>query len=145
MTKFWENKSLREMSQDEWESLCDGCGKCCSHKLIDEQDDNKLLFTSITCELFNPLTCKCSDYSNRLTKVSSCLKISLDNDEVFSWLPLTCSYKLLKNGESLPTWHHLISGDKNLVHTEKHSVRGRVIFEEDLDEDEFIEDYIIDY
>jgi len=142
MTKFWEEKSLKEMNSTEWESLCDGCGKCCSHKLMDE-DTEEIFFTSITCELFDPTTCKCSDYTNRLSKVSSCLKITMDNPEVFNWLPSTCSYKLLNEGKDLPSWHHLNSGDKELVHTDGHSVQGKVIFETDLDEDEYIEDFII--
>jgi uncharacterized cysteine cluster protein YcgN (CxxCxxCC family) len=143
MIKFWKEKQLNQMSTNEWESLCDGCGKCCSHKLIDDEKPDVVLFTSITCELFDPMSCKCSDYSNRLKKVPSCLKISLDTPETFNWLPSTCSYKLLRDGKPLPIWHHLISGDKELVHKLKHSVQGRVIFESDLDEDEYVEDYII--
>jgi uncharacterized cysteine cluster protein YcgN (CxxCxxCC family) len=144
MNKFWEIKSLDKLSTTEWESLCDGCGKCCSHKLIDEDRPSEVLFTSITCELFDPMSCTCTDYNNRLDKVSSCIKISLDRKEVFNWLPASCSYRLLSEGKTLPSWHHLISNDKNLVHKLKQSVQGRVIFESDLDDDEYIEDYILD-
>ena len=143
MNKFWEQKALKQMSNSEWESLCDGCGKCCSHKVFNE-DSSKVFFTSITCELFDPMSCQCSDYSNRLSKISSCLKISIENPEIFNWLPATCSYRLLNEGEKLPSWHHLISNDKNLVHTKGHSVLGKVIFERDLDENEAIEDFILD-
>jgi uncharacterized protein len=143
LDKFWEIKSLEQLNHDEWESLCDGCGKCCSHKLLDDET-NQVFFTSVTCKLFDPSTCTCTDYENRISKVSTCLKISLDNPEVFNWLPTTCSYRLLYEGEQLPTWHHLISGDKQLVHTKNHSVKGRVIYESDLDDDELIEDFILE-
>jgi len=141
--KYWETKKLSEMNDTEWENLCDGCGKCCSHKFLCEETD-EVLFTSITCELFDPTSCRCSDYSNRLSKIPDCLKISLETPEVFNWLPKTCSYRLLNEDQPLPTWHHLISGDKNLVHSERNSVQGRVIFEADLDEDEGIEDFILE-
>jgi len=142
MSKYWETKTLKELSSSEWESLCDGCGKCCVHKLLDEQTE-KVLFTSVACKLFDPLTCQCSDYQNRLEKVSHCLKVELKNPDVFNWLPDTCAYRLLSEGSTLPDWHHLISGDRDLVHSEGHSAQGRVILEEDLDDDETIEDFII--
>jgi uncharacterized cysteine cluster protein YcgN (CxxCxxCC family) len=142
MNQFWKEKSLEKLNHVEWESLCDGCGKCCSHKFIDE-DTDKLYFTSITCELFDPEKCQCSDYKNRISKVSACLKISTKSPEVFQWLPKTCAYSLINQGLDLPDWHHLVSGDKDLIHQEGHSVRGKVIFESDLDEGEEIEDFII--
>lgn len=141
MDQFWKSKTLQEMTPSEWESLCDGCGKCCSHKLLDEETE-EVFFTSITCKLFNPLTCQCSNYSQRLNLVPACLKITANDDKIYKWLPTSCSYRLLHEGKDLPDWHHLISGDKELVHSTGHSVKGRVIFEEDLDEDEEIEDFI---
>ena len=142
MTKYWETTTLKDLTPSEWESLCDGCGKCCVHKFFDEQTNN-VLFTSVACELFDPLTCQCSDYQNRLSKVSHCLKIKLENPDVFNWLPESCAYKLRFEGKPLPDWHHLVSGDKDLVHSEGHSAQGRVILEEDLEPHESIEDFII--
>lgn len=142
MSKFWKDKSLDQLNDKEWESLCDGCGKCCSHKFIDEETDD-LYFTSITCELFDHEKCQCSDYKNRISRVSTCLKISVNTPEVFQWLPHTCAYSLIFKGLDLPSWHHLVSGNKDMVHQDGHSVRGKVIFEIDLDEDEEIEDFIL--
>ena len=141
MERFWENKKLSEMSTTEWEQLCDGCGKCCVHKLQDDETE-EVFFTSVACELFNPMTCKCSDYSNRINKVSMCIQVSLDTPNIFDWLPKSCSYKLLSDGEKLPQWHHLLTGKRESIHEENESVLGKVILESELDEDESLEDYV---
>lgn len=138
---FWEAITLKDMSSEQWESLCDGCGKCCSHKFINEET-GEILFTSITCSLFDPETCKCSNYINRFKLTSECLQITSKNKEVFKWLPPTCAYRLLHESKALPKWHHLLSGSMELVHSQGHSVKGRVIFESDLDEGEKIQDFI---
>lgn len=141
MEKFWETKKLVDLNSHEWEQLCDGCGKCCVHKLQDDETED-VFFTSVACDLFDPMTCKCSDYSNRINKVSMCIQVSLETPNVFEWLPKSCAYKVLNDGGKLPSWHHLITGDRETIHEKNESVLGKVILESDLDEDESLEDYI---
>lgn len=102
------------MSHDEWESLCDGCGRCCLHKLEDA-DDGEIFYTRAACELLDISKCRCTDYANRQLKMPSCVQLSVDNARYFEWLPPTCAYRLLAEGEPLPTWHPLITGDPNSV------------------------------
>ncbi|GKR07967.1 hypothetical protein KAM463_35320 [Aeromonas caviae] len=106
---FWQAKSLQQMTMTEWESLCDGCGKCCLNKLIDE-DTEELVFTNVACNLLNTKTCQCSDYGNRFKKEPDCLQITHDKIAEFNWLPSTCAYRLLAEGQGLPEWHPLITG-----------------------------------
>jgi len=128
VTSFWREKSLAEMSPEEWEQLCDGCGKCCLHKLEDE-DTGELFFTRVTCRYLDENTCRCTDYPNRKTNVPECLVLSTQQPETFEWLPQTCAYRLLAEGEALPQWHPLLSGDANSVHTAEISVMGKVLSE----------------
>ena len=125
---FWEVKSLAEMNQQEWESLCDGCGKCCLIKL-EEADTKELFYTDVACLLLDANTCRCKDYAKRKQLVEDCLQLKADDVEDFKWLPETCAYRLVYEGKQLPKWHHLISGDKNTVHEEKMSVQNRVVSE----------------
>ena len=125
---FWQVKSLQEMTTDEWESLCDGCGKCCLNKLIDE-DTEELVFTNVACNLLNTKTCQCSDYGNRFKKEPDCLQITHDKIAEFNWLPSTCAYRLLAEGQNLPEWHPLITGSRSAMHQAGQSVRGKVIHE----------------
>ena len=130
---FWETKSLSEMTLEEWESLCDGCAQCCLHKVEDE-DTGDIYNTNLACKLMDMDSCQCSDYTNRKTKVSDCLQLTPENVREIDWLPTTCAYKRLANGQALLPWHPLISGDPNTVHEAGISVRGQVLSERDTDE-----------
>ena len=128
---FWKTKSLAEMSQKEWESLCDGCGKCCLIKLEDAET-KELFYTDVACHLLDAGTCQCKDYKNRRTLVDDCLQLEVDDVEDFKWLPKSCSYRRLHEGRNLPKWHYLISGDRNEVHRKKKSVKNRVVSETEV-------------
>jgi len=125
---FWEVKSLEQMSDAEWESLCDGCGKCCLQKLQDE-DTEEVVFTRIACKLLDADSCRCSDYKNRFEQVTDCLAVRPLTDEKLSWLPSTCAYKLLSEGQTLKNWHPLISGDPNSVIAAGMSMANRCLSE----------------
>lgn len=141
---FWEQKTLAEMSSDEWESICDGCAKCCLTQLQD-QDSEQLVFTDVACDLLNDNTCLCSDYENRSKRVPSCITMNPDNvKETSEFAPPTCAYRLLVQGDELPNWHHLKSGAKKSVHERGQSVRHRVRFQSDINEDD-IQDYIVEW
>ncbi|MBU0585441.1 MAG: YcgN family cysteine cluster protein [Alphaproteobacteria bacterium] len=122
---FWKTKSLEEMSASEWESLCDGCGKCCLSKLEDE-DTGDIYFTSVGCRLFDAGTCRCRDYPNRLAVVQDCVGLTPANVRTIAWLPGTCAYRLVAEGRDLFDWHPLVSGDPDSVHLAGVSMRGRV-------------------
>ena len=129
---FWKTKSLSQMSPSEWESLCDGCGKCCLSKLEDE-DTGEIHWTSVACRLFDAGACKCRDYPNRTKKVHDCVRLTPDNVGTISWLPSTCGYRLVSECKDLFDWHPLVSGSPNSVHEAGVSVRGKVTaFEDDL-------------
>jgi len=114
------------MTAKEWESLCDGCGKCCLNKLED-WDTGEIHWTNIGCELLNCETCRCSDYDNRFQKVSDCIQLTPQTIETLGWLPPTCAYRLISEGHDLYWWHPLISNDPNTVHQAGVSVQGRVV------------------
>lgn len=127
---FWKTTPLEEMSPAQWESLCDGCGKCCLSKLEDE-DTGEIYWTSVGCRLFDGATCRCRDYANRLDKVSDCVGLTPENVRTISWLPSSCAYRLVAEGRDLYWWHHLVSGSRETVHAAGMSVRGRLTASED--------------
>jgi len=125
---FWRTKRLDEMSQDEWESLCDGCGQCCLHKLEDA-DSGEIALTDVACKLLDLGTCRCTDYANRKALIPDCVEITPDNAGALDWMPATCGYRLLAEGKDLAWWHPLVSGDPETVHRAGISVRGRAVSE----------------
>ena len=137
--QFWETKSLRDMTQDEWESLCDGCGKCCLHKLEDE-DTGEIAYTNVACRLLDIGSCACSAYEKRHRLVPDCVKITPVNVQDYAWLPRTCAYRLLAEGKSLAWWHPLVSGNPESVHEAGISVRGRSVSERHAGD---LEDYVV--
>ncbi|MGX9428652.1 MULTISPECIES: YcgN family cysteine cluster protein [Bradyrhizobium] len=139
---FWKTKTLEQMSNVEWESLCDGCGRCCLEKLEDE-DTGKIYFTHVSCKLLDAGRCACKDYPNRSDKVPDCVRLTPENVRSLNWLPPSCGYKLVAEGRDLYWWHPLISGDPNTVHEAGVSVRGRVQGTEDEIPDAELEDHIV--
>lgn len=140
MNHFWEKKTLSQMTPLEWESLCDGCGKCCLNKIIDD-DTEELHFTTVACHLLHSKTCQCKKYDKRLKLVPECVKVSLDDIEQFHWLPASCAYRLLVEEKPLPEWHPLITGSKSAMHTGGYSIRGKIISEKQVNPDD-LENYI---
>ncbi|MFC3163377.1 YcgN family cysteine cluster protein [Ciceribacter thiooxidans] len=140
---YWKRKTLAEMTAEEWEGLCDGCGICCLNKLED-WDTGEVAFTSVACRLLDAHSCRCKDYENRQATVPDCIRLTLDEVETISWLPPTCAYRLISEGEDLYWWHYLVSGDRETVHQAGISVRGRTVSEEVVPVEDF-EDYIVDW
>ena len=138
---FWNTKSLHEMTDEEWESLCDGCGRCCLHKLEDI-DSGLLFYTNVACRLLDEDSCRCANYPKRKSLVSDCLMLSPYTQEQFHWLPLSCAYRRLAKGQQLEPWHPLVSGDPDSVRQAGVSVQGRTVNEEEI-RSEDLEDHII--
>ena len=130
--RFWETVPLVGMTAGQWESLCDGCGKCCMTKLIDD-DTDELYFTTVACRLFDAGACRCTDYANRQSKVPDCVRLTPENVKTIPWLPSTCAYRLVAEGRPLYDWHPLVSGDPASVQNASMSMHGRVTaFEQDM-------------
>lgn len=138
---FWKHKKLGDLDSAEWEALCDGCGRCCLHKLIDVAS-GIIAFTNIACRLLDPKTCRCQHYAERLRLVHDCIDLTSQNIGDLSWLPPTCAYRLIDEGKPLDWWHPLVSGDPQTVHQAGISVRGQTV-NEDVAGDP--EDHIVDW
>lgn len=141
--RFWETIPLQQMNAEEWEALCDGCGKCCLHKLQDEETD-QVYYTRVACRLLDARSCRCSDYAHRRQRVEECLILAPETLMQADWLPSSCAYRLLDCGENLPQWHYLVSGDRNTVHRAGASVRGRTV-PADFVHSDGMEEHIIDW
>jgi len=127
---FWETTSLADMTDTQWESLCDGCALCCLHKLEDA-DSGEVYFSNLACRLLDTETCRCNDYRNRAREVPDCLQLREQQPQVFRWLPASCAYRRLYENKGLPDWHPLLTGDAHSVHEAGVSARGKVLSERD--------------
>ncbi len=141
---YWRRKPLAEMSREEWEALCDGCGKCCLIKLEDEATGT-LAFTDVACRLLDPCSARCRNYRHRRKHVPDCVKLTPDNVGDLSFMPPSCAYRLLAEGQPLPDWHPLVSGDPETVHLAGMSVRHRVIGEDEIADEQAFLDHIVDW
>ena len=139
---FWKTKTLAEMTQAEWESLCDGCARCCLNKL-EEEHSGRLYFTDVGCRLLDGESCRCRDYPNRRDRVDDCVKLTPKALPAIDWLPPSCAYRLVAEGKDLYWWHHLVSGDPETVHIAGVSVRGRISGTENEISDAQLEDHIV--
>ena len=137
---FWETKTLEDMSDPEWESLCDSCGQCCLFKLEDA-DTGEYTLTDVACRFLDHDTCQCSEYTNRQRNVPDCVNVTATNIAELRWMPETCAYRLLAEGKPLFPWHPLVSGDPESVHSADASVRGKAINEDRVDD---LEDHVVE-
>jgi uncharacterized cysteine cluster protein YcgN (CxxCxxCC family) len=135
---FWKTKSLSVMTREEWESLCDGCGRCCLNKLEDE-DTGRFLYTRAACKLLDLETCRCTDYARRHAKVPDCVALTPENVGKLGWLPDTCAYRLLNEGNNLKWWHPLVSGRPETVAEAGISVAGEAYSEEGISVEELVD------
>ena len=141
--RFWETVPLAKMSEEEWEALCDGCGKCCLNK-IEDADTGEVYLTRVACRLLDDQSCQCGQYEIRKNLVPECIRLTPENiDSHAYWMPTTCAYRLLWKGRPLPDWHPLLTGDPESVHAAGVSVRGRTVPEFEVDEADW-EDHIIE-
>jgi hypothetical protein len=155
---FWQTKTLAEMTRPEWESLCDGCAKCCLNKFIDDEDTDEtsellptdhintgehIFYSNIACHLLNEKSCQCSKYEQRTTLVPDCVRLTQDNiDDVF-FMPPSCTYRRLQEGRGIPSWHPLLNnGKKSAMHKSGMSIRGKIVKDNEVDIENF-EDYIV--
>ena len=130
---FWKTKTLQEMARFEWESLCDGCARCCLNKL-EYMNTGEIEWTSVACRLLDQSTCRCTDYAHRARLVSDCMILKADQQEAFAWLPSSCAYRRLSRGEELPEWHPLLTGRAESVHEAGISVRDFAVSENEARE-----------
>lgn len=132
---FWEAKRLEQMTVQEWESLCDGCGLCCLVRFEDEET-GEVIPSRVSCKLFDTNLCRCTDYEDRKKHVPDCIKLTPWNIEELEWMPKSCGYRRVWEGRGLADWHPLISGDPESVHRAGVSIRGQTINEADLESEE---------
>ena len=141
--RFWERVPLTEMTQPEWEALCDGCGKCCLNKLEDE-DSGEVVFTRVACRLFDDASCRCSNYAERKRFVPECVVLTPQTmGKAAYYMPKSCAYRRLHEGRGLPDWHPLVTGEPGSTQDAGQSVRGLTVSEADVHEDDW-EDYLIE-
>lgn len=154
---FWETKTLSQMTEQEWESLCDGCAKCCLHKFIEDDDEEtehltptdhinegeQMYHTNVVCYLLNDKTCQCTQYAKRTKLVPDCVKLTQQNlDDIF-FMPPSCTYRRLQEGRGIPSWHPLLNkGKKSAMHKAGMSVRGKVVKDNQVDLNDY-EDHIV--
>jgi hypothetical protein len=143
MKEFWKKTKMSSWTKKQWESLCDGCGKCCMIRLEDE-DTGIVHTTNVACKLFDRTNCNCYDYSNRNKNVPDCVTLSPDNVAKLHWMPDTCAYRLIAEGKPLFDWHYLISGDKQSIHLAGMSVQDRSICETSV-KFEDLEDHLVNW
>jgi uncharacterized cysteine cluster protein YcgN (CxxCxxCC family) len=139
---FWLRKSLEELDEEEWESLCDGCARCCIHR-VEDDETGEVFETMVSCRLLDTQACRCTSYSDRHQKVPGCLVLTPKTVRLFDWLPNTCAYRRVAKGKDLPEWHPLKTGDPESVHEAGISVRGKALSEELLGTDD-LTDFIIE-
>lgn len=140
---YWQTKSLDEMSQNEWESLCDGCARCCLNKLED-WETGEIAWTNVACTLLDDSTCRCKDYTNRQAKVPDCVQLTPKEVRELSWLPPTCAYRLVQEGADLYWWHPLVSKDPQTVHQAGISVQNMTISEDGMDPED-LENHLVSW
>ncbi|MEM6461269.1 MAG: YcgN family cysteine cluster protein [Pseudomonadota bacterium] len=140
---FWKTTALEKMTQQQWESLCDGCGRCCLNKLED-WDTGEIAWTNVACTLLDADTCRCKDYDNRQAEVPECIALTPKSVSELPWLPPTCAYRLVAEGSDLYWWHHLVSGDPDTVHYAGVSTRGRTVPEAELELEDY-ENHIVEW
>lgn len=140
-TGFWERKSLAEMDDREWEALCDGCARCCLHKLEDAET-GEVAYTGVRCRHLLEAECRCSDYPNRSVLMPNCISLRREDIASLHWLPATCAYRLLAEDKPLADWHPLVSGRPDSVHEAGISIRGRAISDEFVHPDGYDEHII---
>lgn len=143
MERFWETTSLEEMSDEQWESLCDGCGRCCLQKLQDI-DSNVVFFTRISCRQLDLQTCRCKDYQNRKALVPDCTQVRPLTDEKRQWLPESCAYRRVSEGRGLATWHPLVSASAETIHLNSISVREIAVSEAEIPVEDY-EKFLIEF
>jgi len=141
MADFWKEKSLSEMSREEWESLCDGCARCCLHKLEDE-DSQEVHYTAVVCRYLDESVCACTEYADRTKLVPDCVQLTPVGALDYSWLPSTCAYRMIADGRDLEWWHPLVSGSRDTVHEAGISVKGKCVSERHVHPDSYEEQII---
>ncbi|WP_150049292.1 MULTISPECIES: YcgN family cysteine cluster protein [Methylomonas] len=141
MNQFWMTKPLSLLTMDEWESLCDGCGKCCLVKLEDEET-GEIAFTNVVCNFIDLKTCKCTCYDERTERVPECIDLKQHDFSTYNWLPSTCAYRLLSDGKSLPNWHPLLSGTKQSVIDVGATISGFALKEDQVDD---LQNHIVEW
>ena len=142
--RFWETKSLTEMTRQEWESICDGCARCCLMKLEDEEDGS-IYYTDVACSLLELNSCRCQDYANRTVLILECVRLTPEHLDDLWMMPPSCSYRRLAEGRGLPEWHHLISGNADDVHKRGWSVKGSATPVQDIPKEVDLEDRLVDW